>query len=67
MANPRIFNNRLNPDEPGDGAEEVGGVEARKGRCGEGGGRKERASHDPPPPPVDPEAGDKRANRPERV
>ena len=68
MAKPRLFHrNRLNPEEPGDGAEEEGGAEVGKRTCVEGGEGKERTSHDTPPlPPADLAAGAKRSNRPDR-
>ena len=57
MAKPRLFHcNRLDPKEPGEGADEEEGVEAEKGEGGkrgrgkEGKG-KERANDDPSSPP----------------
>ena len=67
MARPLLFNNRLNAEDPGDGAAEDKGAEAWKGRNGEGEGGKERASHNTPShPTAETAAGNERANRPER-
>ena len=51
MAKPRLYlRNRPNPEGPGDGDNEEGGVVTYQGKGGEGGGEKgmERAAHDTP-------------------
>ena len=66
MAKPWHFcRNRPNPEGPVDGDEEEGGVDTDRGIGREGGGGKERATHNTPPP-AEAAAGTGRANRPVR-
>ena len=67
MAKPRLYLcSRPNPEASGDRDEKEGGVETDQGKCKEGGGGKERATHDTSPLPAEAAAGIGRSNQPER-